>query len=228
MAQDDTSEQRLGEARATLRRMSQLTGWVAHEVNNTLGGIHTSFALLQRLIPVDHPHHRYVGAIEREIARASGLTQRLQQSYDFNEDHAGAMPLGWAIGAAVVALKSLAIARGVTISSRTPDAAESDPEVSEVGQAAVRHVLQHAIENSAASAEIRIDGRTESGMISVAVEWITPELPAEKQPRSGPPGFALALSQQLVRALGGELSVAPPDGPGGMIRILLPSLTVAE
>ncbi|MEP6591459.1 MAG: hypothetical protein ABJC19_09775 [Gemmatimonadota bacterium] len=223
MVQDDTSEGRLGEAHAALRQLSQLTGWVAHEVNNSLGGIQSSFALLQRLIPTDHPHYRYVGAIEREIARASGLTQRLQQSYGFNEAHVGSVPLGSAIGAALLALKPLAMARGVTITLRSPGPTDTDPEVSVVGQAAIRHALQHAIEGGANASEIQVEGREEAGMLSVAVAWSGPDPSVEKLPRSAPPGFALALSQQLVRALGGALRIAPADGPHGMIQVLLPS-----
>ncbi|MES2306347.1 MAG: hypothetical protein V4558_12605 [Gemmatimonadota bacterium] len=228
MAQDDTSEQKLGEARATLRRMSQLTGWVAHELNNSLGGIHTSFALLQRLIPSDHPHHRYVGAIEREIAKASGFTHRLQQCYDFNEAHAGAMPLGWAIGSAVTVLKALAEGRGVTISPHGPGLSEPHPAVSEVGQSAIRHVLQHAIEECSTSDEVRIAGRADGGMIALSVSWSASGPSAEKLPRSAPPGLALTLSLQLVRALGGELHVAPPDGLAGSIQMLLPALAPVE
>ena len=67
---------------ASLRALSRLSGWVAHEINNPLGGILNAFALIQDAVPASHPHFKYVAAIEREIARMAALTQRLQQTYD--------------------------------------------------------------------------------------------------------------------------------------------------
>ncbi|MES2124921.1 MAG: hypothetical protein V4503_09590, partial [Gemmatimonadota bacterium] len=135
MAQDDTSDPELAEARTTLSQLSQLTGWLAHEINNSLAAIHSSFALLQRLIPTDHPHYRYVGAIDREVARTTALTLRLQKGYDFPPGRANAAPLARAVGSALNALEPLRAARGVEVIARGPGPADPDPAVSTVAEA---------------------------------------------------------------------------------------------
>ncbi|MES2124922.1 MAG: hypothetical protein V4503_09595, partial [Gemmatimonadota bacterium] len=86
----------------------------------------------------------------------------------------------------------------------------------------IRHALQHAIESCTSSGGVRMEGREQSGRIVVDLSWTESESTAERLPRLAPPGFALALSHQLVAAVSGELIVAKQDGPGGAIRLLLP------
>ena len=93
----------------SLRALSRLSGWVAHEINNPLGGILNAFALIQdvrcRRI---HPHFKYVG---RDRARRSpaiaALTRRLQHTYDCGTARNTPMPIGRCVADALHALEPL-------------------------------------------------------------------------------------------------------------------------
>ena len=57
----------------------------AHEINNALAGIQYSFLLIKDAIPVEHPQHSSVAAIERGISRIAAATQRLAEAYPRDE-----------------------------------------------------------------------------------------------------------------------------------------------
>jgi PAS domain S-box-containing protein len=61
----------------TLSTMGRLAARIAHEINNPLAGIQSAFLLIKDAIPPTHPHVKYVGAIEREVARIGNVTRQL-------------------------------------------------------------------------------------------------------------------------------------------------------
>src|SRR5690606_31051608 len=65
----------------TLTSMGRIAARVAHEINNPLAGIRSAFMLIKDAVPTDHPHHRYVGAIEREVDRIAAVTRSLYETY---------------------------------------------------------------------------------------------------------------------------------------------------
>ena len=91
-ARDITARRRVD---STLREVEALTtmgrvaAHVAHEINNPLAGIQNSFLLIKGAIPPSHPHFKYVGAIEREIARIAAVTRQLYETYRPEQDGGG-------------------------------------------------------------------------------------------------------------------------------------------
>lgn len=222
MAQDDTARPSAAEAGDSLGHLSRLSAWVAHEVNNSLGGIHTSLALLQRLIPADHPHYRFVGAIEREIARSSALTERLQQSYAFDAERTLPVPLAVVLSDAIRALTPLGQARNVTLSVAPTTGIAADSSCSALMGAAIRHLLQHAIESSAAGKVICVQTTFSAGLFSVTVPIGDTTASIGTWPMAGPRGLALSLVRQVCQTLNGELHFDTTEGQDGAIRLSLP------
>lgn len=212
----------------SLIQLNRLTSWVAHEVNNSLGGIHTSFALLQRLIPTDHPHYRYVAAVEREISRSSALTARLQHSYEFDQGRLESITLPAALAEAVRALTPLSHDRNVSVTIEQQAGGDNAPRCTPLVRAAIRHLLQHAIESAEPGARLLVRGSSEPGRLTVTVPTWNTDSSLGKSPLAGPPGLALSLVRDLVRALDGELILDGPDGEEGTLQLSLPVHAVAE
>jgi nitrogen-specific signal transduction histidine kinase len=59
----------------------RMAAWIAHEINNPLGGIKNSFLLVKDAIRSDHPHYSYVERIEREIDRIAAIVRRMFDLY---------------------------------------------------------------------------------------------------------------------------------------------------
>ncbi len=104
-ARDLTARRR---AEATLREVETLTtmgrvaAQVAHEINNPLAGIQNSFLLIKGAIPATHPHYKYVGAIEREVARIAAVTRQLYETYRPEHDSQAGAAIATVIGDARV------------------------------------------------------------------------------------------------------------------------------
>lgn len=74
------SERRL-EAAEKLAATGRMAACVAHEINNPLAGIKNAFLLIKDAVPKDHPDHRCVGQIEREIDRIARIVRQMLKLY---------------------------------------------------------------------------------------------------------------------------------------------------
>lgn len=228
MTQDDTSGLPFADACESLTHLSRLSAWVAHEVNNSIGGIHTSFALLQRLIPVDHPQYRFVAAIEREVARASALTTRLQQSWDFDPERYLPIPLSTALIEGSRSLAALCTARNVRLAIAKAAGHGAEPSCSALMRVAIRHLLQHAVEHAAEGEVVEVQATFDANEMSVTVAEGDVQGRAGKWPTAGPDGLALAIVRQVARTLDGAVIIDQSDGPGSRVRLTLPANAHAE
>lgn len=73
----------------THRHLKRIAARAAHDINNPLAGIKNSLLLIRDAIPPSHPHYRYVGAIEREIARITAATRSLTDALGADERETG-------------------------------------------------------------------------------------------------------------------------------------------
>ena len=105
-ADDETAGRQERELYA-LQSIGRFVARVAHEINNPLAGIQNAFLLVRDAIPADHPYHRFVTAIDREIARIASVTREMTEIYRPDESNNSGCSV-------VVALRdALACARGV-------------------------------------------------------------------------------------------------------------------
>lgn len=66
---------------AVTTSLARMAARVAHQVNNPLAGIQNAFLLVRDAIPANHPHARFVEAIDREIARIAGIMRQMVETY---------------------------------------------------------------------------------------------------------------------------------------------------
>lgn len=228
MTQDDTSGLQFADACESLNHLSRLSAWIAHEVNNSIGGIHTSFALLQRLIPVDHPQYRFVAAIEREIARSSALTTRLQQSWDFDPERYYPIPLSTALIEGSRSLVALCQARNVRLAIANAAGDGAEPKCSALMRVAIRHLLQHAVEHAADGQVVEVQATFGPAEMSVTVSGGDVQAALGKGLAAGPDGLALAIVRQVARTLDGAVIIDESTGQENRVRLTLPAHAHAE
>ena len=219
-----------------LTTMGQLAARVAHEINNPLAGIQNAFLLVRGAIPTDHPHYRFVGAIEREIARIAAVTRQLYETYRPDQSLMTSSSVILAITDAVSFLEQLNRSRQVTITTDLSHA----PSLVPVPDALLRQTLYNLIQNA-------YDASPVDGTITVAalleqhdcVIRITDEgdgIPADirarifdpffttkdKTVKTGGMGIGLSLVRQSVEAVGGSIVVHDRPQGGTEFEVRLP------
>lgn len=229
MREQRAGDEEIGAVTDALRAISRLSGWVAHEINNPLAGIQNAFTLLKRQIPTAHPHYKYVGAIEREIARIAALTQRFHQAYTFDDERTPSLPLERFLVDAARALDQLCAARGVELSFDVDPSVGSEPASSPLLRSAVRHLTQHAIETTPPSGSVRVRAWRADDCIWLAVPDRKVDQMDIRRADVAPPGLALELVERLVHALGGEVKMTGEhDQADAEIRVCFPILAAIQ
>jgi hypothetical protein len=206
----------------SLDELSRLSGWVAHEVNNPLGGLLNAFALVRDAIPATHPRFKYVAAIDREIARLTGVTRRLYQTYSTRPDRGAAVPLSSLLADALHLLEPLSTGRDVRVKSDIDAAVAAVRLSGELQRSAVRHLVQVGIEATAPGETLTIRGWREDDFVWLAVPRAKGEDHLARGVTAGPPGFAAFLVRRVVVALGGRVVDVGEQETEGALQIGLP------
>ena len=63
------------------RALGEMSGRIAHEINNPLADIKNSFHLIKRTVPEDFQYYDYIGRIEKEIERISRIVHNMLEIY---------------------------------------------------------------------------------------------------------------------------------------------------
>lgn len=221
---------------STLTTMGQLAARVAHEINNPLAGIQNAFLLIRGAIPNDHPHYRFVGAIEREIGRIAAVTRQLYETYRPDALMARQASVMIAISDAVSFLEQVNRARQVRIVTDVSHA----PSMVPVPDALLRQTLYNLVQNAVdvspphGTIELRawLDG--DDCVLTVADEG--PGIPPairerifdpffstkDRTMKTGGMGIGLALVRQSVLAVGGRIEVRSRPQGGSEFEVRLP------
>ncbi len=222
----------------SLSTMGRLAARVAHEINNPLAGIQNSFLLIKDAVPESHPHHSYVGAIEREIGRIAGVTRQLYETYRPETDGARETSIPNVVGDAVALLGAgqsrcqgehqggLAAARPKSYSFPT--------------RCCARHCITWCRTRSRPPRKgepFRCRPRRRDGMFALRVKDGGPGIPQEirerifepffttkpSSTRTGGMGLGLSLVRRSVHALGGHVEIldVPEGGTEFVVRLPL-------
>ena len=82
-----------------LAATGRMTARIAHEINNPLAGIKNAFMLIKDAVQPDHPYHRCVGLIDREIDRTSRIVRQMFEPFFTAKEggQSGGLGLGLAV-----------------------------------------------------------------------------------------------------------------------------------
>jgi hypothetical protein len=219
----------------TLSTMGRLAARVAHEINNPLAGIQNSFLLVKDAVPESHPHHAYVGAIEREIARIAAVTRQLYETYRPGSDGAAPASVPVVISDAVRMLEQVNRGSKVRIDVDAAQAPAVVPIPSALLRQAVYNLVQNAVEASPPGAAVAVRAWRERRTFWLSVRDWGPGVPSHLRDKifepfvstkngikTGGMGLGLSLVRRSVQAVGGRIEIHDPEGGGAEFRIQLP------
>lgn len=219
-----------------LTTMGLLAARVAHEINNPLAGIQNAFLLVRGAIPSDHPHHRFVGGIEREISRIAAVTRQLYETYRPDQAMAATSSVILAVGDAVAFLEQVNRTRDVSIVTDLSNAPSLVPVPDALIRQALYNLVQNAVDASPPGGTIRVSAGLDAGWCVIRVQDEGPGIPPELHQRifdpffttkdrsvkTGGMGIGLSLVHQSVTAVGGSISVSCLETGGAEFCVRLP------
>lgn len=229
------AEQSLREISA-LTTMGQLAARVAHEINNPLAGIQNAFLLVRGAIPEDHPHYRFVGAIEREIARIAAVTRQLYETYRPDHLLANQSSVILAVSDAVSFLEQVNRGRQVQIVTDMSRAPSLVPVPDALLRQTLYNLVQNAVDVSPPGGTVTVTAVVVENQCILRVADEGPGVPLairerifdpffstkDRSTKTGGMGIGLALVRQSVLAVGGRISVHDRPGGGTAFEVCLP------
>jgi signal transduction histidine kinase len=221
---------------SALATMGQIAARVAHEINNPLAGIQNAFLLVRDAIPEHHPHYRFVGAIEREIARIAAVTRQLYETYRPDQSMAAESSVILAVGDAVAFLEQVNRARDVRIVTDLSKAPSLVPVPDALIRQTLYNLVQNAVDASPDHGTVEVVAMQEDDECVIRVADEGRGIPQEIRHRIFEPFFStkdrklktggmsigLALVRQSVLAVGGRISVRDRSGGGIEFEVRLP------
>ena len=222
--------------------MGTLAARVAHQINNPLAGIQNAFLLVRGAIPADHPHARFVDAIDREIARIAAITRQLVETYRPDQAMHAESSVILAVHDAVHFLRQLHAGRPPAV---TTDLAEA-PTMLAVPDALLRqtlyNLLQQAAEQVPDGGTVAVRVARDGDACRIHVQHGGPTLteaqraqlfepvvgPVARGQRPSGGGLGLALVRQSVLAVGGTLTAHAVPGGGTCYDVTFPLTPLAE
>jgi hypothetical protein len=236
----ERAEQALRETES-LSTMGRLAARIAHEINNPLAGIQNAFRLVKDAIPSNHPHRRYVGAIEGEITRIAAVTRQLYETYRPEHSAARETAVAGLIGDAVAMLEQVNREADVHIVTDLSRAPSLVPLPDAVLRQAVYNLVQNAVEASPPGGTVTVSATVEQDHLVLRVRDQGPGVPKEIRDRifdpffttksatvrTGGMGLGLSLVHRSVQAFGGRVALVDLPGGGTEFEVRLPLSPIA-
>lgn len=239
VARDITERRRLEAVVKDLEKLSakgQMAAYIAHEINNPLAGIKNAFALIEGAIPRDHPHHRYVELIKREIDRIAGIIRTMYHVYRPQQDIIADVSLAEAFQDIQSLLVPKCRAAGVEIVLDLPDQGLTVRMNPGILRQVLFNLVQNAVEASPPQETVTLRAVKGAREICITVEDRGAGIPHELRAQIFQPGFTtkrdssmsglglgLSACRNLVESTGGSLGYqANPGGKGIQFRVCLP------
>ncbi|HYC36933.1 MAG TPA: ATP-binding protein [Usitatibacter sp.] len=243
----EATAQQLGEANERLKRLDgekdDFLGQVSHEVRTPMTSIR-SFAEILRDTPGLEPERsaRYLGIIHEESVR---LTRLLDSTLDLGLLERGEAPLDiaaidpeQALEGSIAACQGLAAKCGVLLErGESAGAVTVQGNADRLSQVFINLIANAIKYNTSTQPRVRVSSRQSAGSYEVLVEDNGPGIRPEERERvfskfmrgsahtqthEKGAGLGLAISWQIMRRLGGDLTLDAAPGPGARFRVAMP------
>lgn len=213
----------------------RLAAQVAHEINNPLAGIKNAFRLVKHAVPEQHPHHRYVGRIEKEINHIADIVRQVFEVHRGNQETIHDVSVVRTIEEVVGMLEPARRQHEVAIRFGGEDPLVVAPLPEGALRQILYNLLANAIEASPGGGNVKIQVRRSEDSFGVSVSDEGEGIPEELRSRVfepffstksnlGQPGLGLGLfiSRRTAERLGGSLDFHSEPGKGCVFELVLP------
>lgn len=227
--------QELERQRAEVEKLAatgRMAAGIAHEINNPLASIMSSFELVARAVPEGHPRQPYVRRVEQDLDRVARIIRHMYNLYQPTTEAPQELRCDEVLREVDVLLAPYCRQRGVTLrlcDRRAPDALWLPP--TSLHQV-VWNLVHNAVTASPEGGEVAVTAVTETAWLRLTVSDQGPGIPADIQPRifepffstgtDGSMGLGLSISQSMVRAMGGAITFRTAPGEGTTFDVRLP------
>jgi PAS domain S-box-containing protein len=219
-----------------LAAAGRMAARIAHEINNPLAGIQSSFQLIKDAIPAAHRYHEYGAIIEREIERIASIVRQMFDLYRPEKESVRQFRLDQTIRDIVSLLKTSSRERGVSIESDTNRANNTIILSEGLLRQVLYNLLQNAVEASPANTVVRIAAVAAPERLEVTIadqghgipeelrgQIVEPFFTTKSSGRqNGGLGLGLSVTKSIVEAMGGTLSFVSQVNHGTTFRVELP------
>ena len=238
-AQDITQMRRAEEAireLETLGTLGRLAARVAHEINNPLQGIQNGFQLIKGGVDSSHPHYRFVGAIEREIARIAGVTRQLYDAYRPARDSSSRCSIPLMLSDVTALLSQVNREAGVELIADQDESVQDPVPLSDtLLRQIVMNLAQNAIDASPKGGTVHLAASRSPELLVLTVRDSGPGIPPHLRSRLFEPffstksgratsgmGLGLTLVRRATMALGGMVELRDGTGGGAVFVVHIP------
>ncbi len=210
---------------------------VAHEINNPIASIKSSFLLIKDLVPRDHQYYQYVGRIDREIDRVAHIVNQMFQLYNPKAQEPGSIDMAFLLSDIRIMLEEIIKSADVRIECFV------DPGVPQVRlpegnlRQILSNLLSNAVQATPRGGKILLSAHLGEGKDTLIVkvtdygEGIPPDIisnifdpffTTKDGGTQGGMGLGLSVSQSLAKAMGGEITVESGKENGTIFQLSLP------
>jgi two-component system, NtrC family, sensor kinase len=217
-----------------LAAVGKMAAMITHEVRNPLSSIGLNTELLEDEIGAHSGEAKELcRAIHREVDRLTAITEEYLAFARLPKPKLAAEPINPMVGALAAFVREDLAAKKVTL---VTDLAPGDP-IAQIDAGQIRQCLINLVRNAADAVtannggKVTLRTRTSGSRIEIAVIDDGVGIPPDLVPRLFDPffstkesgsGLGLALTQQIVRDHGGDLSVTSSVGRGTTFTLSVP------
>jgi len=230
--------QQLEHQRAASEKLAatgRMAARIAHEINNPLAGVKSSFQLIKKSVPKEHRYYHYVERIDSEIDR---IAEIVRQMYDLYAAAHGT-PSRLHIIEVIRDVTSMLEARKDRDSAKIIVKNPKERIVANLSRGfliqVLYNVIVNAIEASPQGGEVTIEIEAGENTLTVSVHDTGQGIPRKISQRIFEPffttkegmsrtglGLGLSVSRSLVQTMGGSLTFRSEPEQGTVFRIVLP------
>jgi PAS domain S-box-containing protein len=218
-----------------LAATGRMAARIAHEINNPLAGIKSSFQLIKGAIPRDYRHYEYVDRIESEIARIARIVRQMIDLHRPSHEPSHQLRIDKTIQDVVALLGHAVHEYSVSLVTETHAAEVSVSMPEDSLRQVVNNIILNAIEASPRGGQVKVRASISANLLVITVSDEGPGIPEEVRKQvyepffttkstgmTGGLGLGLSISKNLVEAMGGNLDFESDANHGTTFTISLP------